>query len=74
MVSAAVKEVIVKNNTAVGVLMDHGKTFKADRVVSNAGVVTTYRQLLPKATVTQHKLTGQLKKITPSVAHASLYI
>lgn len=74
LVSAAVKEVTVKNNTAVGVLMDDGKTFKAHRVVSNAGIVTTYQQLLPKATVKQHKLAAQLKNITPSVAHASLYI
>lgn len=74
LVSAAVKEIIVNNTTAVGVLMEDGKTFRANTVVSNAGIVNTYKQLLPKPVVNKHKLTAQLSKVTPSVAHASLYI
>lgn len=74
LVSAAVKEVLIENNTAMGVLMEDGKEIRADKVVSNAGIITTYNQLLPSYIVEKHRLRSQLKKITPSVAHASLYI
>ena len=74
LVSAEVKEVLVKNNKAIGVIMADGKIIKAQHVVSNAGVFTTYQQLLPKSIVEKHRLKEHLQTITPSVAHASLYI
>lgn len=74
LISAEVDEVVIENNTAVGVKMKDGKIFKAKNIVSNAGVFTTYNSLLPKASVAQHKLQDQLKKVEHSVAHACLYI
>ncbi len=74
LVSAAVEAVIIQKNTAVGVRMKDGKTFHAKNIVSNAGIMTTYNKLLPPEIVEKHQLKAQLKKVKPSVAHASLYI
>jgi all-trans-retinol 13,14-reductase len=74
LVSAEVEQIIVENNTAVGVRMKDGKIIKAKNIVSNAGIMTTYNKLLPSETVKKHHLKAQLQKVKPSVAHASLYI
>jgi len=74
LISAEVDEVIVENNTAVGVRMKDGKEFRAKNIVSNAGLFTTYNSLLPKASVQKHKLKEHLTKVKHSVAHACLYI
>jgi all-trans-retinol 13,14-reductase len=71
---ADVKEVLIEDNKAVGVLMEDGQIIRAKNVVSNAGLITTYKQLLPSSSVKKHKLNEQLKKVNPSVAHVSLYI
>ena len=72
--NADVEQVLIENNKAVGVRMKDGKEFRAKTIVSNAGIMTTYSKLLPEESVKKHDLKGQLKKVTPSVAHASLYI
>ncbi len=70
LISAEVAEVIVENKTAVGVRMADGTEFRAAKVISGAGVVTTYSQLLPA----EEQLQTLLQKVQPSVAHACLYI
>lgn len=72
--NAEVAEVVVENGKATGVRMTDGKVFRAAKVVSGAGINTTYRTLLPKAVVTKHRLEEQLQQVNPSVAHACLYI
>jgi len=74
LISAEVDEVLIEKNKAVGVRMKDGRIFKSQHVVSNAGVITTYNQLLPPVAVERHRLKEQLKKIHPSAAHLSLYI
>ncbi|MGB5203158.1 MAG: NAD(P)/FAD-dependent oxidoreductase [Eudoraea sp.] len=74
LVSAEVEEVVIEKNTAIGVRMKDGKILRAKNIVSNAGIMTTYNNLLPSKTVEKHKLKEQLQKVKPSVAHASLYI
>jgi len=74
LVSAEVEQIIIKKNTAVGVKMKDGKLFHAKNIVSNAGILITYNKLLPTKTVNKHQLKEHLKKVKPSVAHASLYI
>jgi all-trans-retinol 13,14-reductase len=74
LISAEVDEVLIENNTAVGVKMKDGKEFKAKNIISNAGFHTTYNTLLPIATVQKHQLQQQLSKVKHSVAHACLYI
>ena len=74
LISAEVDEVIIENNTAVGIQMKDGKQILAKNIVSNAGIFTTYKTLLPPSSVKKHQLEKHLQKIKPSVAHASLYI
>jgi len=72
--NAEVDEVVIENNRAVGVRMRDGKILKANNIVSNAGLMTTYDKLLPMETVKKHGLMKQIQKVKRSVAHASLYI
>ncbi|MDH3381472.1 MAG: NAD(P)/FAD-dependent oxidoreductase [Flavobacteriaceae bacterium] len=74
LINADVVAVIIENNTAKGVQMKDGKMFYANNIISNAGVMTTYHQLLPKAIVEKHHLLPHLKKVKRSVAHGCLYI
>ncbi len=74
LINAEVEQVIVKNNTAIGVQMKDGKILYAKNIVSNAGIMTTYNKLLPVETIKKYHLKEQLQKVKPSVAHASLYI
>ncbi|MFT5915431.1 MAG: all-trans-retinol 13,14-reductase [Bacteroidia bacterium] len=74
LVSAEVKEIVIENNTAVGVKMKDDKIIRAKNIVSGAGIITTYNKLLPPEIVEKHKLKDNLKKVKPSVAHANLFI
>ncbi len=74
LISAEVREVLVEKNKAIGVEMKDGTKFFADRVISGAGIFTTYQKLLPAASVQKHKLNDQLTKVQPSVSHACLYM
>jgi all-trans-retinol 13,14-reductase len=74
LVSAEVQEIQVENNKAIGVRMSDGKVLTANKIVSGAGVMTTYHKLLPASVSAQHKLQDQLQKINRSVAHVCLYI
>lgn len=74
LVCAEVREVMIDQNKASGVRMEDGRIFTADKVISGAGVMTTYKKLLPHEVVERHKLTSQLSNIKPSVAHGCLYV
>ena len=74
LISAEVKEVIVKENKASGVKMKDGRIFEAANIISGAGVMTTYNKLLNPAIAEKHKLKENLQKIKRSVAHSCLYI
>jgi len=74
LINAAVEEVIVENNKAIGVKMADGQIFKARNIISGTGVISTYKKLLPPSTVLKHQLNKHLEKVTPSVSHACLYI
>lgn len=45
--NAGVKQILVDNNRAAGVLLDNGEKLAADIVVSNADSAATYRYLVP---------------------------
>jgi len=74
LVNAEVQEIIVKNNTATGVIMNDGKEFYAKTIISGTGVFNTYEKLIPEKVNQQHKLNSKLNKINPSVSHGCLYI
>lgn len=74
LISAEVKEVIIERNKAIGVRMRDGKEFFAPKIISGAGIITTYTALLPQDIVTKHQLNEQLGQVNHSVAHACLYV
>ncbi len=74
LISAEVEEVLIEKNTAIGVRMKDGRLFKAKNIVSNAGIITTYKRLLPSQTVEKNGLEAHLQKVKPSAAHLSIYI
>ncbi len=71
---AKVKQIIVKNNKALGVTMEDGNEIFASTIISDAGVVNTFSSLLPKEVINQHGLEKKLKEISPSLAHMGLYV
>ena len=71
---ADVKEIIVADNRATGVRMADGHCLYAPTIISNAGVVNTFDQLLPSAV--SEKL-GYRQKVTAldhSMSHLGMYI
>ncbi|MDZ4846572.1 MAG: NAD(P)/FAD-dependent oxidoreductase [Chitinophagales bacterium] len=73
-INADVSEVIVKGNKAIGVKMADGKELYADTIISNAGIINTYRKLIPAEIGKHYGMADLVKKVTPSAAHVSLYI
>jgi all-trans-retinol 13,14-reductase len=73
-IRAGVKELIVKDNKAIGVLMEDGRSVYADKVVSNAGILNTYKNFIPKEVFKKHHLSEQLEALDSSTAHICLYI
>lgn len=74
MINAKVDEVVIKKNKAVGVKMEDGKILSASNIISGAGLVQTYKNLLPQNIVKKMGLDQQLNKVKPSVAHVCLYL
>jgi len=74
LISAEVDQIVIKNNKAVGVKMKDGKLFSAKNIISGAGIMTTYNQLIPSEVAEKHQLKQQLKTVKRSVSHACLYI
>jgi all-trans-retinol 13,14-reductase len=73
-ISAHVKEIIVENGKAVGVLMADGKKITADIIVSGVGVHLTFQQLLNSEAQKKIKFLEDAKNIPASYGHFSLYI
>jgi len=73
-IRAAVKEVIVEDNKAIGVLMEDDRKLYATYIVSNTGILNTYKNLIPKAVFEKHQMGKQFSKLDSSTAHICLYI
>ncbi|MBT8300220.1 MAG: NAD(P)/FAD-dependent oxidoreductase, partial [Maribacter sp.] len=74
LINAEVDKVIIKKNRAVGVQMADGKSLYAKHIISGAGIMTTYKKLLPEAVRYKYDLGESLKNVKRSVSHACLYI
>jgi all-trans-retinol 13,14-reductase len=74
LVNAEVKQLIVKNNKAIGVLMSDGKEFFANKIVSGTGVFNTYEKLIPSELSKKYNFAKRLNLVKPSVSHGCLYI
>lgn len=64
--NAPVKQIIVENNVARGVLLESGEVLHADIVVSNADVEHTDRALLPKAYQSKSDKYWESRVLAPS--------
>ncbi len=70
---AKVENIIIHKNKAVGVRMEDGVEINAPIIVSGAGVMNTYKSLLPSETQDKHQLITKSKQVKPSVSHVCLY-
>jgi all-trans-retinol 13,14-reductase len=71
---ANVDEIIVENNTAIGVRMKDGEALYANTIISAAGISHTYSRLLPQKVSQHHGLDKLLDKLEPATAHVGLYV
>jgi all-trans-retinol 13,14-reductase len=71
---ARVKEILIEDGRACGVVMDTGDVIRARAVVSNAGARNTFEKLLPAAQRAQFGYEQKLKKVKPSSSHLCLYV
>lgn len=72
--NAAVETLIVEGGAVIGVRMADGREIRAARVVSNAGVMSTFERLVPATERERLGIAQKLRPLQPSAAHASLYL
>lgn len=74
-VSAHVNQILIdQHKTAYGVQMNDGREIRAETIISDAGAVNTYRNLLPAEVSVSLPETKLLDSIPPSVSHLCLYV
>lgn len=73
LISAGVKEILIKENKAIGVKMMDDKEIHGSNIISGAGILNTYLKLLPEANKNDD-LIQPLKNLKRSVSHSCLYI
>jgi all-trans-retinol 13,14-reductase len=71
---ARVREILIEDGRAAGVVLENGDQLRADQVVSNAGALNTFGKLLPEAQRRKHGYDRKLKQVKPSSAHLCLYV
>jgi all-trans-retinol 13,14-reductase len=71
---AKVKEILVEDGRATGVVMDNGDRLRAPKVVSAVGARLTFGQLLPAAQRHAHGYEQKLAQVKPSGATMTLFL
>lgn len=72
-INCSVKEIIVKENIAVGVLLENGKSIYADKIISNAGAHVTFNRLVRSENIPRAFL-NKLNKIKGSTGTFVIYL
>lgn len=72
--NAEVAEIIVDDGRAVGVKLVDGHELRAPVVISDAGVINTFEQLLPSDVAKEIGYAEKARDVGASIAHLSLYI
>ena len=72
--NAEVSQVLVEKGRAAGVEMRDGRTLRAPLVISDAGVINTFEQLLPATFESKLRFAAKAREIGTSIAHLCLYI
>jgi all-trans-retinol 13,14-reductase len=70
---ADVSEILIKDNSAYGVLMADGSEILADTVFSNAGFMNTIEKLLPEESKQRHNVADWTKDLHRSSASLCIY-
>ena len=73
-IGANVKQILIENGVAKGVLMQDGRQIKSDLVVSGAGVHITYKNLIADEHKKKIKYIDEALNMPQSFGHLSLYI
>jgi all-trans-retinol 13,14-reductase len=73
-VGARVERVLVENGRTIGVRMEDGRELRSTCVVSDAGIRTTYEQLLPDAASEVAEPVLAVRALRPSLGHLCLYV
>lgn len=71
---ARVREVLVRQGRACGVVMDDGTAIDASCVISGAGAFNTFTKLVPPALARRHGYDRLLQNVRPSIGHIGVYI
>ena len=71
---AKVKEILVENGRACGVVMENGDALRAPRVISSVGARLTFGQLLPEAQRKQHGYEEKLTQVRASFSSLTLFL
>jgi len=71
---APVKEIIIRKNQAVGVLMDDGSEVFAKQIISATGVLATITRLLPEEYKDISWVKEAQQNVRPAPAHVCLYL
>ena len=71
---AKVKEVLVEDGRAAGVVMDNGDVLRAKKVISSVGARLTFGKLLPEAQRRQHGYDEKLMHVRASFSSLTLFL
>jgi all-trans-retinol 13,14-reductase len=71
---AKVREILVEDGRAVGVVMDNGDALRAKQLISSVGARLTFGSLLPAAQREAHGYEQKLQKVKPSGATLTLFL
>ncbi|MDQ3047804.1 MAG: NAD(P)/FAD-dependent oxidoreductase [Bacteroidota bacterium] len=70
-IKAAVKNIVINKNKAVGVEMENGDIIYGSKIISNTGIHNTYNQLIKEKKCSEDV---EVNQIAPSVSHICLYL
>ncbi|MDB4032610.1 NAD(P)/FAD-dependent oxidoreductase [Porticoccaceae bacterium] len=71
---ADVQEIIIEKGRAVGVKMVDGHCLYAEHIISNAGVVNTFSELLPAALSKELGYQQKVDALETSMSHGGMYL
>ncbi|MGK5093092.1 NAD(P)/FAD-dependent oxidoreductase [Deltaproteobacteria bacterium TL4] len=72
--NAQVERILVQDNKAIGIQIKGGPEIHAEIIISNAGVLNTYNELLDSSIAEKHKFPKKLKNVSTSASHLCLYL
>jgi all-trans-retinol 13,14-reductase len=71
---ARVRQILVEDGRATGVVMENGDELRAPRVISSVGARLTFGQLLPEAQRQAHGYEDKLKHVRASFSSLTLFL